>query len=387
MLPPALARRLEGGATLTFAEYIEVALYDPDHGFYAAGGRAGRRGDFLTSPEVGPLFGAVFARMVDDVWVRMGRPDPFVVTDAGAGPGTLARSVRVAEPACAPALVYVLVERSAAQRQLHSAHLPGWVGERRAEALDRLVTTPLRSAGPLFVSSAELPADLSGVVVANELLDNLPFDIVRRTASGAERELLRATDDGEELESVPASTPDEVATVLAQLEVGQGMSVPWQTEARRWLADVLGRVRRGRVLVVDYGATTAQLGARPSVGWLRTFRGNQVGSHPLDRPGSQDITADVAIDQLQLDHPATRVRTQAELLQALGIDELVEDGRRLWAEKAAAPDVTALRARSRVREVEALTDPDGLGAFVALEWDVDLGATAGPRSGKARSQR
>jgi hypothetical protein len=80
----------------------------------------------------------------------------------------------------------------------------------------------------------------------------------------------------------------------------------------------------------------------------------------------------VAIDQLQLDHPATRVRSQAELLGVLGIDDLVEEGRRTWDERAHAPDVAALRARSRVREAEALTDPDGLGAFVALEWDVAL---------------
>jgi len=69
---------------------------------------------------------------------------------------------------------------------------------------------------------------------------------------------------------------------------------------------------------------------------------------------------------------ATRVRTQAELLADLGIDDLVAQGRRIWDERAHAPDVEALRARSRIREAEALTDPEGLGAFVVLEWDVAL---------------
>ena len=113
------------------------------------------------------------------------------------------------------------------------------------------------------------------------------------------------------------------------------------------------------------------LADRPAAGWLRTFRGNRAGGHPLDGPGTQDITSDVAIDQLQLDHRADRVRRQADLLAELGLDEL-EEGRRVWAERAHAPDVAALRARSRVREAEALTDPAGLGAFVALEWDVAL---------------
>ena len=77
-----------------------------------AGGRAGRRGDFITSAEVGPLFGAVVARALDAWWDELGSPDPFVVVDAGAGVGTLARAVLAAGPACAAALRYVLVERS-----------------------------------------------------------------------------------------------------------------------------------------------------------------------------------------------------------------------------------------------------------------------------------
>jgi SAM-dependent MidA family methyltransferase len=372
MLPPALAELLADGRRITWPEYLEIALYDPSGGFYATGGRAGGRGgDFLTSPEVGPLFGAVLAVMLDEVWVRLGRPDPFVVADAGAGPGTLARSVRVAEPACAGSLVYLLVERSAAQRSLHAEHLPGWVGERSGEELDSLATTPLAGAGPVFASAAGLPVELTGVIVANELLDNLPFDVVLRTDDGAEHELL-ALDDGGEFESILVPAPAEAVSDLGAVGVAPGMLVPWQPEARTWLADALSRLRQGRVVVLDYGATTAEMGRRPFAGWLRTFRGNQAGGHPLDEPGTQDITTDVAIDQLQLDHVATRVRTQAELLADLGIDDLVAQGRRIWDERAHAPDVEALRARSRIREAEALTDPEGLGAFVALEWDVAL---------------
>ena len=141
-------------------------LYDPDHGFYGAGrGRAGRTGgDFLTSPEVGPLFGAVLARALDGWWEELGRPRPFVVADAGAGPGTLARAVLAAAPRCAPALDYVAVERC-----------PG-----RSAALH-----------PASVRSEPALPARSHVVVANELLDNLPFRLVarhgRRVAGGAGR--------------------------------------------------------------------------------------------------------------------------------------------------------------------------------------------------------
>src|SRR5262245_8344351 len=100
------------------------ALHDPDVGLFASGGAAGRRGEFITSAEVGPLFGAVLARALDAWWMSAGSPRPFVVVEAGAGVGTLARSVLAARPACASALRYVLVERSALMRAEHARGLP-----------------------------------------------------------------------------------------------------------------------------------------------------------------------------------------------------------------------------------------------------------------------
>ena len=131
-----------------FSEFMADALYGPT-GFYTTGGRAGRRGDFITSPEVGPLFGAVVARFLDDEWHRIGRPDPFVVVDAGAGPGTLARSVLAAAPACSTAMRYVAVDVSESQRAQHP------------DGAESMASLP------------EGPFD--GVIIANELLDNLPF--------------------------------------------------------------------------------------------------------------------------------------------------------------------------------------------------------------------
>ncbi len=100
MLFDALVGHIDQNGPIGFDEYVAQALYAPGLGFYAGGGGAGRRHDFLTSPEVGPLFGAVLARALDSWWDGFGRPDPLVVVEAGAGPGTLARSILAAAPRC-----------------------------------------------------------------------------------------------------------------------------------------------------------------------------------------------------------------------------------------------------------------------------------------------
>ena len=352
---------------IPFSEFMAAALYDSGTGFYSRGGRAGRRGDFLTSPEVGPLFGALVARRLDREWQALGRPDRFAVVEVGAGPGTLARAVAHAAPECAAALRYVLVDVSAPQRALHRDHLDGWVGELEGGALDGFVTS--HGVGPRFATAAEMPSSITGVVIANELLDNLPFDIVMVDAEGATRRMVVIERGGVPvLADDDVDLPDEIVGLLRP--VPTGTPVPWQQAARRWVRAALDRIERGALVVLDYGATTADLAGRERLAWLRTYVGHERGADPLADPGSRDITADVAIDQLALDVEPTVVTTQRDWLIDLGIEELVDEGRRIWRERATAPDVDALRARSRIGEAEALLEPQGLGRFVVLEWHV-----------------
>jgi SAM-dependent MidA family methyltransferase len=349
-----------------FSAFMSWALYDAHQGFYATGGSAGRRGDFLTSPEVGPLFGAVLARTIDGWWRAMGEPDPFVVVEAGAGPGTLARAVLATPPACATALRYILVERAAAQRARHHEHLPidPAAFAFGPEDDDSPLPQPARR-GPIVVSLAELPR-LAGpcVVLANELLDNLPFDVWERGAGGWSEVLVDA--DLREV-VVPSEPPDW----LAALGAPPGARVPVQGAARRWVSDAQQAARTaegGRVVTFDYCTTTAALAARPAKGpqsWLRTFRGHGRGDEPLEVPGTQDVTSEVCLDQLP---PPSSTATQASWLRANGIDELVEEGRRAWHERAGVGDLAAVRMRSRVTEADALLDPDGLGGFTVVEW-------------------
>jgi SAM-dependent MidA family methyltransferase len=323
---------------IPFERFMDLALYGVE-GFYtrADGGSAGRRGDFITSPEIGPLFGTVIARFLDAEWARLGRPDPFTVVDLGAGPGTLARSVRAASPRCGDALRYVAVEVSAHQRARHP------------EGVD---------------SRADLPeTTFEGVVIANELLDNVPFRLavfddgwreayVDVDAAGRFVERLSAPFD-----PVPSCLPAAGAF---------GARAPLIDRAAETVEHARRLVRSGTVVMFDYATPiTAMLAARPWRDWLRTYRANERGDHYLVAPGTQDITIEVPIDQLA---EPDSVRTQSQFLQRWGIDELVEEGRRVWSEQAARPGLDAMRMRSRISEAEALLDPGGLGGFLVAEW-------------------
>ena len=401
--PPGSARsriveRIRRFGTLSFADFMDIALYDPEGGFYVTGGGAGRRGDFLTSPEVGPLFAVVVGRALDAWWAELGRPDPFVVVEAGAGAGTLARDVIRSAPACAPALRYVLVERSATLRARQGERLslepPAWVlgpvgpngagwgwGPHPGE--EDGVGAPagpeghgagsrhLTGKGPLATSLAELPAErMTGVVVANELLDNLAFRLLERAESGWV-EVRVAEADGRLAEALVPAAP-HIAAEAERLAPAAplGGRIPLQHQAVGWLRQALALVGRGRVVVVDYADTTPSLASRPWPDWLRTYRGHGPGVHPLADPGTQDITTEVALDQLARIRRPTAERSQAEFLRAHGLDELASRAREAWRERAHVGDLEAVRARSTVGEADALSDDAGLGRFRVLEWAV-----------------
>ena len=318
---------------LRFDDYVAQALYGED-GFYTVAGRAGRRGDFLTSPEVGPLFGAVLARRIAAEFDRLGHPADFRIVEVGAGPGTLARAILHAAPQWAGR--YVAVEVSAVQREDHP------------EGVD---------------SQAVMPAEqFRGVVIANELLDNLPFRLA--VFDGGWREAFVEVDAGGSPREHLVAAPSDWGWLPSRAP--HGARVPIQEQARAWVGAVRQNLLEGTLLAFDYfTAVTGELASVPWREWLRTYRGHERGEHYLRHRGLQDITTQVCLDQLP---PPTSVHTQAQFLADWGIDELVAEGRAAWTAAAAAPTLAALRMRSRVAEAESLLAPTGLGGFMAVEW-------------------
>jgi SAM-dependent MidA family methyltransferase len=372
-----ILERIRREGPIPFDVFVEEALYG-DGGFFArarGSGRAGR--DFVTSPEVGSLFGAMVARAIDRQWDVLGAPDPFVVVDAGAGRGRLAADVLGAVPRCAPALRYVLVERAEALRALQRDLVSL---EPVEDALGPVVpgdedtgAAPVTDVGPIATSLGELPAvPVIGVVVANELLDNLPFRLVERSRDGW-NEVRVAEADGELAEELVSASDELVAEcrIVAPDDVPVGTRLPVPSGVRDWLRECANVLDRGALVVIDYVVPVAEVVGRGGVAWLRTYHEHTRGTHPLAAPGEQDITSDVPLEYLV--HAAARVgltldtaASQADWLRDLGIDELVADARREWDDRAHVGDLEALRHRSRVSEASALLDPSGLGAHRVL---------------------
>ena len=325
------------GGAIPFEQFMSLALYG-EGGFYQTGGKAGRHGDFITSPEVGPLFAAVIARYLDDCWIELGRPHTFDVVEVGAGPGTLARGVFEAKPECLVAMKYIAVEISAAQRELH----------------------------PDFVESVEVfpEKEINGVVLANELLDNLPFRLF--VFDGKWKEAFVAIGDGDKFVEVLKDVA-EIPSVLPQI-ASLGARAPIQSAAQDWLDIVSTRLVRGRILVFDYcSSSTTDIATSPWREWLRTYRDHGRGEHYLANPGSQDITVQVMLDQLQNRFPTLTISRQSDWLKHWGIEQLVDEGNQYWEMHKGSPGLAAIKMRSRRTELGSICGDEGLGLFSVME--------------------
>ena len=382
-----LASRIEREGPLRYCDVVESALYGPG-GFYTEGSGAGHRRDFVTSPEVGTLFGSVVASALDTWWDELGRPDPFVVADCGAGPGTLAVTILAARPSCSAALRLVLVETSESFRIEHTRRrLPlahphelfgsmlndvetgrGGMGNRdvedHGEGWRSRQVAP--GGGPLCASLPGLPECEFHVVLANELLDNLPFNVLQRRGGGWSEVRVDHGPGGFHELLVPAAPAEAEVADRFMPGPADGMRIPVLKAAHVWLREALSRIRKGgRLVCVDYGAPTTELAGRDGR-WLRTYRGHDRGHDPLVGLGNFDITIDVPFDQLS---PApSLLRTQAQFLRSHGLDGFVTFAEDRWRSNASVGDLAALKALSIPSEAKVLTDPTGLGAFLVAEW-------------------
>ncbi|HET8626597.1 MAG TPA: SAM-dependent methyltransferase [Thermomicrobiales bacterium] len=350
------------GGRITFARYMDLALYHPRHGYYlGAAERPGRTGDFITSPELSPLFGHCLMRQAREVWDLLGRPTPFTVIEYGAGGGRLARDLLVAARAEAPDFAADL------RYVLHEAN-----PHRRAEAARRLADAGVAKRASLEAPGEEAgAAPVAGLILTNEFVDALPVHrVVCRDGAPLERYV--AWDGGWFAEELgPPSTPRLAAALAAGgVRLAEGQSAEVNLAAGDWLAGAARRLSRGVILTIDYGYPTAELydSIRQNGTFLCYYR-HATADDPYARVGHQDMTAHVDFGALERAGAAAGLATlglttQAHFLTGLGLGELLVAGQ---TPDRALGDYLADRAA-----VLALIAPRGLGGFRVLAQARDL---------------
>jgi SAM-dependent MidA family methyltransferase len=360
-LVAALRDEIAATGPITFARFMERALYEPGHGYYrqSAPGPGTAAGDFLTAPEAHPVYGAALGRLVDEAWAAMGRPIPFTITEPGAGTGALAAGLlgglRDAGSPLAADVQYRPVE----------------VEPARLEAL----ATRLRSAGLGDALAADGHADHeaeTGAVIANEVLDALPVHRVIGRPGGLRELLVTTTPDGGFTwhEDEPA-TPALARRLEAEgvtLADGEVTEICLGIDA--WLSGSTRHLARGIVVLADYAAEPARLhGAAKPGGTLRAFARHAVGGDPFRHIGRQDLTATVDLAAVRAAAAAAGLAligetTQAELLAATAAPV---DGRPgLTDPWLRGPDATLESALHLRSALARLMDPRGMGGFRVL---------------------
>lgn len=267
-----------GGGSISFAEFMHIALYAPGLGYYSAGSQKfGTAGDFITAAEISPLFGYVLAGQSAHVLEQLGGGD---VLEPGAGTGALAISMlrKLNELNSLPENYFILeVSPDLAERQ----------------------AARIKAAAPEFFERvswlAEMPKKFAGVVIANEVVDAFPVErFLMRDGNVLQS---RVAVVGEHLIWTYAEAPDRIVHAVRDIErdlgcaFADGYTSEISLAARNWVSELAASITAGFVFLIDYGVTRREYyAAERSDGWLRCHFRHHAHDNPLLLPGIQDIT-------------------------------------------------------------------------------------------------
>jgi SAM-dependent MidA family methyltransferase len=359
VLLAAIRDEIARSGPLTFARFMEIALYDPARGYYrGAVARPGRAGDFLTAPEASPIFGRTLARFARGVHAALGAPGTFTIREHGAGTGALAAPLvaeLLASAGGPEAVDYLVAEVEPARLGAVRGALAGQPGITVQPDDDR-------------------PID--GLVIANEVLDALPTHRVVGRGDELREVLVGIGPDGElvDVEGDPTTPALEARLAAESIELVDGQHAEVCQAIDDWVDRAAAGLAHGVLLLIDYGHPAADLydPKRRAAGTLATYLGHRVGEDPYRAIGRQDITAHVDVTAVEraalaagLDHLGTT--TQAEFLDHLGAGEL------LVAEQTRPG--ASLQAYLETRSaLVRMIDPGAMGRFRVMAFGRGLGA-------------
>jgi len=334
----------ESDGSISFAQFMYLALYSPGLGYYSAGTtKFGAAGDFVTAPEISPLFGRVVARQCKAV---LKQTDNGQILELGAGSGKLAVDIlRWLDDRNSLPDRYLILEPSAdlqaRQQDLIREELPGLDG--RIEWL------------------SELPERLTGIVIANEVADALPVERFERTDDAVFQ--MRVTADETGFDWSRRQAPDVLTTAVEKIEADIGDALPggYQSEVSLgladWIAQLAACLHKGLVLLFDYGVSRREYYSPDrNRGWLRCHFRHHAHNEPLIYAGIQDLTSWVdftAVAQSAEEHglDVQGFVTQADFLISGGLED----------ELAGIADLPIADQLELSRQVKLLTLPGEMG--------------------------
>ena len=346
-------RRITQRGRITFAEFMDIALYHPEGGYYTSRNPVGPEGDFYTSPSVHPAFGALLAVQLFQMWDLLERPSPFTVVEPGAGNGLLCRDIVTAAASLpdefARSLRYVCLDRRA-----FPGHDSGLTGVGRVASPD----IPLRG--------------IVGCVLSNELLDAMPVHQVT-ISRGRLCEVYVALQGDQIVERATHPSTPLLSERLAELgiELGEAQTAEINLALDAWVKAAVDSLDRGFLLTIDYGRPADELYSAIDRfrGTLTTFHRHLQTDRPLERIGQQDMSAQVDFTTLARAGARNGLRfldyaNQAAFLRNLGLE-------RLQRRPPAGPPRLAQSSRAGMRELEK---PGGLGDFKVMAQGKNVGS-------------
>ena len=342
-----IRERIAAKGKITFAEFMELALYHPGGGYYSRPRSPAVRGDYYTSPEAHPAFGGLIAVQLCRMWELLGRPSTFHAVEMGSGNGLLARDVL-----------------------LYASHLPSAFSKSlRYTAIDRFPVQPSEYDAPVSIrhldSSTSPPEGVQGCVLSNELVDSLAVHRFQIDGSSV-KEVFVTLEDGrfEEVLDEPSTPLIERRLHSVDLTLRDGYRGEVNLQMGDSMAQTAEVLRKGFALAVDYGyeATDLYSPARAG-GTVQTHYRHTAGAGLYQRIGMQDITAHVDFTSLISEGVELGLRpvglcTQAQFLRDLGLER--------WLEALRAENLAQREREANLMAMRDLLRPDGLGGFKVL---------------------
>ena len=363
-----LIHQMNDGSPITFAKFMEVALYHEAWGYYTTRAtQIGAAGDFYTSPHLSAEFGVCMARQLVNCWENLGRTDRFDVVEMGAGQGIWAADILKAlseiSPECNNALTYTIVERSPSLRQVQQQRLAPWVS---AESNAKLAKVQWRSWDEIPIGSVQ------GCFISNELVD--AFAVHRVTVKTGKLQEIYVTWDGDRfVEQIGDLSTPKLAEYFENLgldlcQYAEGYQTEVNLNAIDWLSTVNDRLARGYVITIDYGYPASRYYSKVRQdGTLTGYFEHRPTDTPYEKVGLQDLTAHVDFTTLE-NHGKTLGLThcgttqQALFLMALGLGETI--ARLSQTETRSIQEINNRLAQREV--LHRLINPMGLGNFLVL---------------------